>query len=82
MASKLYVLLNNYLRFLVWNNMIIKKNHIYSNQKTFLLIINVEKTSGFEVDPTGHTIAYKNIDNLFNNELHIIYIVLESKNIC
>ena len=26
-----------------------------------------EKTSYFEVAPPGHTIAYKNVDNLFKN---------------
>ena len=25
----------------------------------------IEKTSYFEVAPPGHTIAYKNVDNLF-----------------
>ena len=27
----------------------------------------IEKTSYFEVAPPGHTIAYKNIDNLLEN---------------
>ena len=35
-----------------------------SNSKTLLLMTYVEKTSYFEVAPPGHTIAYKNIDNL------------------
>ena len=29
---------------------------------------NVEKTSYFEVAPPGHTIAYKNIDDLLKND--------------
>ena len=28
-------------------------------------MIYIEKTSYFEVAPPGHTIAYKNVDNLF-----------------
>ena len=28
----------------------------------------VEKTSYFDVAPRGHTIAYKNIDNLLKND--------------
>ena len=39
------------------------KNYRY--QKTFLPLTYVEKTSYFEVAPPGHTIAYKNVDNLF-----------------
>ena len=31
----------------------------------------VEKTSYFEVAPPGHTIAYKNVDNLFKNGKYI-----------
>ena len=27
----------------------------------------IEKTSYFEVAPPGHTIAYKNVDNLLKN---------------
>ena len=30
-----------------------------------------ENTSNFEVVPPGHTIAYKNIDNLFKNDKYI-----------
>ena len=40
----------------------------YQYQRTFLLMIYVEKTSYFDVAPPGHTIAYKNIDNLFKND--------------
>ena len=32
----------------------------------------VEKTSYFEVAQSGHTIAYKNVDNLFNNCKYIL----------
>ena len=39
--------------------------------KTLLLIIYVEKTSYFEIAPPGHTIAYKNIDNLFKNDKYV-----------
>ena len=59
MYSKLYVLPNNYLILLERS-----KIKIF-NQKTLLLMTYVEKTSYFEVAPPGHTIAYKNIDNLF-----------------
>ena len=31
----------------------------------------VEKTSYFEVAPPGHTIAYKNINNLLKNDRYI-----------
>ena len=31
----------------------------------------IENTSYFEVAPPGHTIAYKNIDNLFKNDKFI-----------
>ena len=30
-------------------------------------MIYIEKTSYFEVAPPGHTIAYKNVDNLLKN---------------
>ena len=45
----------------------VKKNHIknYQYQRTFLLMTYDEKTSYFDVAPPGHTIPYKNIDNLF-----------------
>ena len=38
---------------------------------TFLLMTYVEKTSYFEVAPPGHTIAYKNVDNLLKNGKYI-----------
>ena len=41
----------------------LSKNIIF----TFLLMTYVEKTSYFEVAPPGHTIAYKNVDNLLKN---------------
>ena len=31
-------------------------------------MIYVEKTSYFDVAPPGHSIAYKNIDNLLKND--------------
>ena len=34
-------------------------------------MIYVEKTPYFEVKPPGHTIAYKNVDNLFKNGQYI-----------
>ena len=39
----------------------------YEYKKTFLLMKYVQKTSCFEVASLGHTIAYKNVDNLFKN---------------
>ena len=42
-----------------WNKKHIKN---YPYQKTFLLMIYVEKTSYFDVAPPGHSIAYKNIE--------------------
>ena len=42
----------------------------------------VEKTSYFEVAPPGHTIAYKNIDNLFKNCKYIFYFVMLPKIWC
>ena len=42
------------------------KNYRY--QKTFLLLTYIEQTSYFEVAPPGHTIAYKNVDNLSKND--------------
>ena len=38
---------------------------------TFLLMTYVEKTSFFEVAPPGHSIAYKNFDNLLKNGKYI-----------
>ena len=34
----------------------------------------IEKTSYFEVAPPGHTIAYKNVDNLLKKQL--VYILI------
>ena len=36
-----------------------------------MLLTYVEKTSYLEVAPPGHTIAYKNIDNLIKNNKYI-----------
>ena len=54
-------IISNYLSEV--NLRLIEKN--YQNQKTFLLVTYVEKTSYFEVAPPCHTIGYKNADNLF-----------------
>ena len=40
-------------------------------KKTFLLMTYVQKTSCFEVACPGHTIAYKNVDNLLKNGKNI-----------
>ena len=40
-------------------------------QRTFLLMIYVEKTSYFETAPPGRTIAYKIDDNLSTNDTYI-----------
>ena len=32
----------------------------------------IEKTSYFDVVPPGHTIAYKNIDNLLKNDIKLM----------
>ena len=32
----------------------------------------IEKTSYSEVAPPGHTIAYKNVDNLFKNDKYML----------
>ena len=63
MYSKLYVLPKNYLiLFERSKNKNYTKDYYY---QTFLLMSYVDKTPYFEVAPPGHTIAYKNIDNLF-----------------
>ena len=36
----------------------------------------IEKTSYFEVAPLGHTIAYKNVDNLFKKKKQCVYILI------
>ena len=38
----------------------------------FLPLTYVEKTSYFEIAPPGHTITYKNINNLFKNKKFIL----------
>ena len=48
-----------------------KWNNKYWNQKTFLLMTYMEKMSNFTVVPPGQTIAYKNIDNLFKNDMYV-----------
>ena len=39
----------------------------------------VEKTSYFEVAPPGHTIAYKNVDNLCKNRKYIALFIMQPK---
>ena len=36
----------------------------------------VEKTSYFEVAPPGHTVAYKNVNDLLKNSNNIFYFVM------
>ena len=43
---------------------------------TFLLMTYIEKTSYFEVAPPVHTTAYKNTDNLFENDKFYILILI------
>ena len=49
------------------------KQELIEKYKTFLLRTYVEKISYLEVAPPGHTIAYKNVDNLiFKNDKYIL----------
>ena len=43
----------------------------YYDQKTFLFINCVEKTSDSEFAPPGHTIAKINIDNFIKNDMYM-----------
>ena len=52
----------------------------YEYKKTFLIMTCVQKTSCFEVASPGHTIAYKNVDNLFKNGKNIFQFVMQPKN--
>ena len=41
-----------------------------------MLLTYIEKTTYFSVAPPGHTIAYKNVDNLFKNDKYIFLFVM------
>ena len=56
------VLPNIYLRLIEQSK--IKILLRFFKSEDFLLMTYIENTSYFEVAPAGHTIAYKNIDNL------------------
>ena len=73
MSSKLKVLPNNYLKLLERSEMKIEFKKI-KKKSDFSVKTYVEKSSYFQVAPPGHTIAYKNVDNLFENNLSLIHI--------
>ena len=81
MSSELNVLLNNYLNYSseVNKKLIEKLSFIiyyYILFKRLLLMTYVEKMSYFEVAPPGHTISYKNVDNLLKNRRNIAQFIM------
>ena len=61
---------------------VIRKAHLSlwlrwdKNQKTFLFMTYIEKALCLEVAAPGHTVGYKNIDYLLNNDRYISKFVI------
>ena len=63
------VLPNIYLRLIEQSK--IKILLRFFKSEDFLLMTYIENTAYFEIAPPGHTIAYKNIDNLLKTDKYI-----------